>query len=162
MIFFQANRRNRIMNAKVNDIHNSPDIVIYFCQSSSYMWYQFLNIFFFVFHTIFTLFNMTGWIFRNTRRWNLITLSLTAFSWFVLGIWYGWGYCFCTQWHWDVRRRLGYENESHSYIHFLILKLTGINFPPQLVENITGIIFLVCLSLSVWLNIKDHYRKRKG
>ncbi|MGZ8511472.1 MAG: DUF2784 family protein, partial [Chitinophagaceae bacterium] len=60
------------------------------------MWYQFLNIFFFVFHTVFTLFNMVGWIFPRTRKLHLITLSITAFSWFVLGIWYGWGYCACT------------------------------------------------------------------
>ena len=143
--FCQRNQRKKIMNAKADDIHNCPEIVIYFCQLSNYMWYRFLNIFFFVFHTTFTLFNMTGWIFRNTRRWNLLTLSLTAFSWFVLGIWYGWGYCVCTQWHRDVRGWLGYENESPSYIHFLIFKLTGINFPHQPVENITGIVFLFAL-----------------
>ena len=58
------------------------------------MWYTFLNIFFFVFHTVFTLFNMGGWAFPKTRKLHLITLSLTAFSWFILGIWYGWGFCF--------------------------------------------------------------------
>jgi hypothetical protein len=128
-------------------------------QASNYMWYQFLDIFFFVFHTTFTLFNIVGWIFRKTRKWHLITLSLTAFSWFVLGIWYGWGYCFCTHWHWEVRRKLGYIDDSHSYIHFLILKLTGINFSPQLVENSTLLVFLVSFVLSAWLNIKDSRRK---
>ena len=123
------------------------------------MWLQFLNIFFFVFHTVFTLFNVVGWMFSKTRRLHLITLSLTAFSWFVLGIWYGWGYCFCTHWHWDVRQKLGYTDESHSYIHFLILKLTGINFPEQLVENVTLAVFLLSFSLSIWLNIK--YKKKK-
>ena len=57
------------------------------------MWFQFLNIFFFVFHSVFTLFNITGWAFRKTRKWHLITMLLTAASWFILGIWYGWGYC---------------------------------------------------------------------
>ncbi|MBZ5859009.1 DUF2784 domain-containing protein [Flavihumibacter profundi] len=124
------------------------------------MWYQFLNIFFFVFHTIFTLFNITGWIFKRTRKWHLLTLSLTAFSWFILGIWYGWGYCFCTHWHWQVRSALGYADTSNSYIHFLILKLTGINFAEQLVEYATLIIFLVSFGLSIWLNLKDHRNKR--
>ncbi len=82
--------------------------------------YQFLNIFFFVFHTVWTLFNMTGWMFRPTRRLHLVTLTLTALSWFVLGIWYGWGYCLCTDWHWQVRRELGFRDESNSYIHFLV------------------------------------------
>lgn len=123
------------------------------------MWLQFLNIFFFVFHTVFTLFNVVGWMFSKTRRLHLITLSLTAFSWFVLGIWYGWGYCFCTHWHWDVRQKLGYTDESYSYIHFLILKLTGINFPEQLVENVTLAVFLLSFALSIWFSIK--YKKKK-
>lgn len=119
------------------------------------MWYQFLNYFFFAFHTLFTLFNITGWIFRATRKWNLVTLLLTAFSWFILGIWYGWGYCLCTDWHWQVREQLGYHDQSDSYIHFLLLQLTGVNFNPDVVETATLVIFLVSLVMSVWLNIRD-------
>ena len=119
------------------------------------MWYQLLNIFFFVFHTLLTLFNITGWLFRATRKWNLITLLLTAFSWFVLGIWYGWGYCLCTDWHWRVREQLGYHDEQNSYIHFLLVKPTGINFNSKLVDNATLIIFLLSLTVSIWLNIRD-------
>jgi len=123
--------------------------------------YFFLNYFFFAFHTAFTIFNITGWIFPGTRKWNLVTLLLTAFSWFVLGIWYGWGFCFCTEWHWEVREHLGYHDQTDSYIHFLLLKLTGINFNIKWVERITLIVFLVSLLMSIWLNIKD-YKKRKS
>jgi hypothetical protein len=119
------------------------------------MWYAFLNIFFFAFHTLFTLFNITGWMFRATRKWNLVTLLLTAFSWFVLGIWYGWGYCFCTDWHWDVRERLGFHDQQNSYIHFLLLKLTGVNFNETLVNNVTLIVFVISLVMSIWLNLRD-------
>jgi Protein of Unknown function (DUF2784) len=125
------------------------------------MWYQFLNIFFFVFHTLFTLFNMAGWIFPKTRKLHLVTLSLTAFSWFVLGIWYGWGYCACTDWHWQVRDQLGYEDRSNSYIHFLLLKLTGHNLNTKLVEMGTLIIFLLSSVLSIWLNIRDRNRNKR-
>jgi hypothetical protein len=125
------------------------------------MWYSFLNIFFFVFHTILTLFNIIGWMFRKTRKLNLITLSLTAFSWFFLGIWYGWGYCVCTDWHWAVREKLGYKDHSHSYIHFLILKLTGIDLNEQMVETVTLIIFILCFILSAWLNTIDWKRRRE-
>lgn len=124
------------------------------------MWYRFLNIFFFIFHTTFTVFNIVGWIFPKTRKLHLITMSLTAFSWFILGIWYGWGYCFCTDWHWMVREKLGYRDQSRSYIHFLILKLSGINFDEKMVENFTLIIFLICFILSAWLNIHDWNKKR--
>lgn len=123
------------------------------------MWYQLLNIFFFAFHTAFTLFNIIGWIFPQTRKLHLVTMSLTACSWFILGIWFGWGYCICTDWHWAVRQELGYVDHSHSYIHFLILKLTGADLEPQLVDKGTLIVFLASFSLSTWLNIKD-YKKR--
>jgi hypothetical protein len=119
------------------------------------MWYQFLNYFFFIFHTLLTLFNMFGWMFRLTRKWNLITLLLTAFSWFILGIWYGWGYCLCTDWHFDVREKLGYHDQQGSYIRFLLQKLTGIDFNEQLVENATLIGFIISLVMSIWLNIRD-------
>ena len=118
------------------------------------MRYEFLNAFFFVFHTVFTLFNLFGWIFPKTRKLNLVTLLLTAFSWFVIGIWYGWGYCFCTDWHWQVREHLGYHDQSNSYIHFLILKLTGINFPEKNVDVVTALLFVTSLALSIWLNVR--------
>lgn len=124
------------------------------------MWYEFLNIFFFVFHTAFTLFNIIGWIFRKTRKWHLITMTLTALSWFVMGIWYGWGYCFCTDWHWQVREALGYNDRSGSYIHFLFLKMTGIDFNPELVEKLTLFVFIICFTLTVIFSIND-YRKKK-
>jgi hypothetical protein len=123
-------------------------------------WYQFLNIFFFVFHTVFTLFNITGWMFRKTRRLNLITLLLTAFSWFVLGIWYGWGYCACTGWHWNAREHLGLHDQQRSYIHFLVIKLTGINMNENVVEYGTLIFFLISFIMSAWLNVRDWRRKK--
>lgn len=125
------------------------------------MGYEFLNIFFFIFHTLIVLFNIMGWIFKATRKWNLILLLLTGCSWFILGIWYGWGYCVCTDWHWDVRRKLGYIEESDNYIHFLFLKLTGINLPDKLVENGVMIFFVLSLAMSISLNLRDYIQRRK-
>ncbi|MBS1975888.1 MAG: DUF2784 domain-containing protein [Bacteroidetes bacterium] len=113
---------------------------------------EFLNVFFFLFHTVFTFFNVVGWMFPKTRKLHLITMTLTAFSWFVLGIWYGWGYCFCTDWHWQVREALGYRDHSTSYIHFLLLKLTGVDFNPQLVDTCTAVVFALSLLASMWVN----------
>ncbi len=124
--------------------------------------YTFLNIFFFIFHTAFTLFNIVGWAFRKTRKWHFLTMLLTGFSWFVLGIWYGWGFCFCTEWHYQVRSKLGYTDQHGSYIHFLVLKLTGANLNMQLVENATLSIFLFAAVMTTWLNIRDRKRKRNA
>jgi len=123
-------------------------------------WYQLLNVFFFIFHTAFTLFNITGWLFQRTRKWNLITLLLTAASWFILGIWYGWGYCLCTDWHWTVREQLGIRDQQQSYIHFLVQKLTGIDVDKALVDHVTLIVFVFSLLMSIALNVRDKKYKR--
>jgi hypothetical protein len=123
--------------------------------------YQVLNYFFFFFHTSLIIFNCVGWISPRLRKWNLITLLLTACSWFVLGIWFGWGYCLCTDWHYTVRAHLGYEDASNSYIHFLILKVTGIDFSEKLVDTVTVIVFFVSLMISLGLNFRDYKIRRK-
>jgi hypothetical protein len=126
--------------------------------------YQFLDYFFIIFHTAFILFNITGWIFKITRKFNLITLSLTSFSWYILGLFYGFGYCICTDWHFLVREKLGYEDISMSYIHFLILRITGINFNERLVIVCTVIVFFISFVASIAFNTADligFIRKKK-
>ncbi len=123
------------------------------------LFYQVLNVFFFVFHTAFTLFNIFGWISRKTRAWHLFTMAITAFSWFILGIWFGWGYCVCTHWHWAVREKLGYHDTQTSYIQFLVYKLTGIPFPIKLVETITLAVFLAALFLNVLFTLLARKKK---
>ena len=123
------------------------------------MFYKIANILFFVFHVTLIIFNLFGWIPKKLRKWNLITLTLTAFSWFALGIFYGFGYCFLTDWHWQVREKLGYPTESNSYIHFLITELTGISIEEKLVDTFTAIFFFIAFALSIYVNLKGRKRK---
>src|SRR5690606_14479047 len=120
-----------------------------------------LDIFFFVFHTLLTVFNLVGWAFRKTRRLNLITLVLTAFSWLVLGIFYGFGYCFLTDWHWDVREQLGYDMRSNSYIHFLVTALTPITVSENTVDIVAAVVFFLAFAASIGLNLRDWKRSRQ-
>ena len=113
-----------------------------------------LNVFFFAFHTAWMLFNCVGWIWRRTRPWHLATIALTGASWFVLGIWYGWGYCPCTDWHWQVRERLGYRDPP-SYTEMLFEQLTGIAVTTTLANTVTVTVFVVVSVLSVVLNVRD-------
>ena len=123
--------------------------------------YKFLNYFFFAFHTVLIFFNTFGWIVLRTRKLNLLTLSLTASSWFILGIFYGWDYCFCTDWHWQVRSHLGYEDKTNSYIQFLLIKITCKSFQQRLVDQVTAVVFFSSFIISIALNIRD-YRNRKN
>lgn len=121
-----------------------------------------IDYFFFLFHTVFILFNVFGWSIPRWRFANLITLSITAFSWFILGIWYGLGYCPFTDWHWKVRQLLGYKDQSNSYIHFLILKLTGINLSESLVDIATVTLFFTAYFISIYFVLRKKTLKIKS
>jgi len=78
----------------------------------------------FALHAGLVLFNVFGWIPRRLRRWNLTTLLLTLFSWTVMGLWFGRGYCVLTDWHWKVRAALGIHETADSYLVVLVRTLT--------------------------------------
>jgi len=117
--------------------------------------YAFLDIFFFVFHSAIIIFNLFGWIWKKTRKANLILLLLTAFSWFVLGIWYGFGFCPSTEWHYQVRMQLGETDMPNSYIKFILDSLTGLDFNAKFIDICTLAFFLIALTASIYTNIKD-------
>lgn len=121
---------------------------------------QGLNVFFFVFHSVLILFNLLGWIWRKTRKANLVLLVLTVFSWFVLGIWYGFGYCPCTDWHWQVRYRLGYMDMSPSYLVLLIRTFTGLDVGKGLVDVFAVLFLLSSLAASITTNVRDLCRAK--
>lgn len=116
------------------------------------------SFFFYAFHSVLIIFNLSGWLFPRTRKLNLVSLLVTFGSWFVLGLWKGWGYCFLTDWHYQVLRKLGEKNMPSSYIAFLIQELTGWLTNPELVDVLTVGLAGFALLCSLWVN----FRNRKG
>jgi Protein of Unknown function (DUF2784) len=122
---------------------------------------QVLDIVFLVFHTALVLFNLLGWIWPKTRRWNLYCLAATAISWFVMGYWYGLGYCICTDWHFSIRRQLGYQDDVQTYIQLIIKMLSGYKLDANLIQTITGLGALFATVMSVATNLRD-WKNRKS
>jgi hypothetical protein len=122
--------------------------------------YYLIDKFFFVFHSSLIVFNLLGWVWRKTRLVNLVVLLLTAFSWFILGIWYGFGYCPSTDWHWQVREKLGHYDMPSSYIKFLIESLTGVNVNAKLVDVLAVLFLGLALTASIITNIRDFKRRK--
>ncbi|MBN2509102.1 MAG: DUF2784 family protein [Spirochaetales bacterium] len=120
-----------------------------------------LDLFFFVFHTLFTLFNLTGWLWRPARNLHLITMGLTAFSWLVLGIFYGFGYCFCTEWHWLIRHILGYRDSSSSYIHLLLGEVFGLWIEETTVIEGTKWAFILIIAGMIAVRVIDKHVSRR-
>lgn len=114
------------------------------------------NVGFYVFHTLLIGFNMFGWIWRRTRVWHLVTMGLTSFSWFVMGAVYGWGYCLCTDWHFEVRERLGYEDTATTYVQLLAETGFGMTMSRQTSDVLAVSIFVLILLATaiVWAREK--------
>jgi hypothetical protein len=123
--------------------------------------YTFLDYFFSVFHATLVLFNLSGWAWKKTRRIHLATISLTILSWFGLGMFYGWGYCPCTDWHWQIKRHLGETVLPNSYIKYYADKLTGVTWDPLLVSVVVVFLGLLAFALSCWLNFKSISKRSK-
>ena len=111
-----------------------------------------LDIFLSFLHFAIIGFNLFGWIWPATRKAHLVTVAATAFSWFGLGIFYGWGYCPITQWEWQVKQKLGETNLPNSFIKYYADKISGTDVDPALVDHFTLGFFLVVIILSVYLN----------
>lgn len=119
---------------------------------------QLLNYFFFAFHTALILFNLFGWLFSKTKKLHLISLLITLFSWEIMGIWKGFGYCFLTDWHYRVLRKLGERDMPSSYISFLTERFTGWLPDTALAETLTLALTLLALLCAIWVNffVKKH------
>jgi hypothetical protein len=120
---------------------------------------RFLDVFFTIFHSFLVLFNLFGWIWKKTRRLNLICLLLTAGSWVVLGIFYGFGYCPLTDWHFNILRKLGYSDLPNSYLSFLFTRLTGVQLDQSLVDAVTTWGLVLALAISLYLNFRHLFRR---
>jgi hypothetical protein len=123
--------------------------------------YAFLDKFFFVFHSSLIILILFGWTWKKTRLANLAVILLTAFSWFILGIWYGYGYCPSTDWHWQVRAKLGIRDMPTSYTKFLVDSFTGWDVHQKTVDVFTLILLICVLAASLYTNIRT-WRKRRG
>lgn len=110
------------------------------------------DIFFTIFHLAIIVFNLFGWIPKATRKANFICLVLTAASWFVLGIWYGTGYCPLTGWQWQVKEKLGEQNLPPNFVEYTAEKLTGKDFDSGLISNVIAISFALAVVASVYVN----------
>ncbi len=122
--------------------------------------FAFLDKFFFILHSALILLILFGWIWRKTRVANLIVVLLTAFSWFILGIWYGFGFCPSTEWHWQVRMKLGHYDMPSSYTKFLIDSLTGMDVNEKLVDIFAVLFLTLALFASVLTNVRDWRKKQ--
>jgi hypothetical protein len=111
-----------------------------------------LDIFLTLLHFVIILFNLFGWIWKPLRRAHLICVAITAGCWFILGIWYGIGYCPVTDWEWRVKARLGETNLPDSFITYYADKMSGGSVSESLISITIAVCFGTAALLSVYFN----------
>jgi len=111
-----------------------------------------LDGFFLVFHGTWVLFILTGWIHRRTRIAHLAVCAATALSWVGLGIFYGFGYCPFTEWHWQVLHAQGETGLPRSYLVYLLQRFAGIDPDPDWVDGaaVAGLVIPSLLGIALW------------
>ena len=110
-------------------------------------------------HFAIVFFNLFAWIPAYTRKAHLVSITLTAASWFLLGIWFGMGYCPITEWQWQIKERLGETNLPDSFIKYYGDKITGLNLDPGFINTLTAACFAGAAVISLYLNLFKKTRK---
>ena len=117
-----------------------------------------LNVLFFVAHDLLIAFNLFGWIWPATRRWHLLTMGATLFSWLVMGAFYGWGYCACTDAHFAIRRELGIHGTETSYVQLAVHRLPGVTMSRQTADAVAvgALLMILIATATVWLRDRQN------
>jgi hypothetical protein len=114
-------------------------------------------------HITLIVFNLSGWLWIKTRKIHLFVVIATLFSWIILGFKYGFGYCFLTDWHWDIKYKLGETDLPASFIKYFLDTYTFIDLPARIVDIITVAFFGVAIVLTIYANfIKNGSVKKES
>ena len=113
---------------------------------------QLLNIVIGVFHVLLIVACLIGWISPRTRKAHLILIALVMGCWFLLGLKYGIGYCPLTDWHWQVKQKLGEGSLPNSFIKYLWDHIFSTPITPKAADILTFGAFFVSLIPALYLN----------
>ncbi|MDR4987481.1 MAG: DUF2784 domain-containing protein [Bacteroidales bacterium] len=119
------------------------------------------DIFFVVFHSALIIFILFGWLVPRLRTAHLICVLLTGGSWFILGLFYGIGYCPLTDWHWQVLHRMGETGLPVSYVQYILKRITGIGITASAADTLTLFGWLAALIIATYLRAADFLKRKR-
>jgi len=129
--------------------------------SNTSPWYWCLDVALTLAHVAVIFAFLLLWIPARTRRWHLLLVSVIALSWFGLGLIHGLGYCFLTDWQWQVKRWRGETALPGSFIHYGLTRWLGLPLSEVASDVLAGLAFALVGGLSVLLNARDGSRRRR-
>lgn len=127
---------------------------------SSLFWWKLADFGLDVFHSVFILFIVFGWVFYKARKAHLIALISVLLSWIGLGYWYGWGYCILTDYHWAIKKHLGENELPSSFIAYAYEKIFGVLLSDATVEVLAYGLLILSIVMSLTLNFRDKCKSK--
>ena len=114
------------------------------------LYFDKIDLFFNVLHTMIILINSLGWIFNITLKPSLYLILITLFCWTLLGIFQGIGFCPLTYMH-SHYLYTNYEfNLPFSYLDYLLID----NFNLALTSKMISIISIFVIFISLIINLE--------
>ena len=110
-----------------------------------------LNILFHITHLAVILFSALGWLVAAWRPLHLALQLMILFSWFGLGYFKGWTYCFLTDLHWRLKQAMGRPASSPTYMKMLADWVFGREVDAARVNKVTVTVFFTTTLLSLLL-----------
>ncbi|MCA1901621.1 MAG: DUF2784 domain-containing protein [Candidatus Hydrogenedens sp.] len=113
-----------------------------------------------VIHLIFIVFILFGWIPIKLRKVHYISMWIVFISWFLLGLYFGLGYCPLTDLHWKIKIKLNEVNLPYSFIKYILDRITKNDFDETMINYVTVVVFIFIFILSTYFFIKDKRSKK--
>ncbi len=113
-----------------------------------------------IIHVLIILFCVTGWLVPRWRRAHFVILITILFSWFVLGIWKGWGYCMLTDVQWRIKHSLGQQNLPDSFIKYSVDKIAGRDIPSRLINPVIYCLFFTSVAGALYFRFVKKLAKK--
>ncbi|MDH5458373.1 MAG: DUF2784 family protein [Nitrospinota bacterium] len=95
---------------------------------------------------------VVGWMFEPFHVLHLAVVILVALSWFGLGKFFGYGYCALTDAQWRIKRKLGQEPYTDSYVKYILDKVTGRDIDQKITDHLTLYTYVGAVVLSLAVN----------
>jgi hypothetical protein len=116
-----------------------------------------LDFIFHILHIFIIVFFLVGWAFAVTRIAHFVLILLILFSWYGLGIIYGYGYCPITDMQWRIKKVLGQQPHTEYYIKYLIDKITGFDTDSDKINKLTIYSFFAILIVSTICIVNTYF-----
>jgi hypothetical protein len=106
-----------------------------------------------ILHFLIIIFNLFGWVWKPLRKLHWLSVLIIAVCWFILGLWFGIGYCPLTDWQWQIKEKLGERHLPDSFIEYYAVKISGRQVNSRLVDSLTALCFTIASLLSIYDNL---------